>query len=155
MESEPKQKQKRAYKTRNRMSESDKLVRDLNAGYKANRKLIIESMKQCSVGTNSYLAHVKALDKQLLEYAEFRREIGVLPKNVHAETATQFVFKAHVSKGGNVSTVPVSTPAQMQELERAEAREVKRGYADSPEDEAVRAAFDEQFSGGAEQTESK
>jgi hypothetical protein len=152
MEEQAEPQKKRAYKTRNRMSESDKLVRDLDAGYKANRKLIIDSMKECSVGTNSYLSHVKALDKQLLDYAAFRREIGVLPKNIHAETSTEFVFKAHVSKGGNVRTVPVSTPAQMQELDRAEAREVKNGYSDSPEDEAIRAGFDEQF---ALQTESK
>jgi uncharacterized phage protein gp47/JayE len=111
-------------------------------------------MKKCSVGTNSYLSHVKALDKQLLEYAAFRREIGVLPKNVRAETATEFIFKAHVSKGGNVSTVPVSTLAQMQELERSEAREAKIGYADSSEDDAIRARFEEQFADSA-RTESK
>jgi hypothetical protein len=42
----------------------------------------------------------------------------------------------------------------MQELERSEAHEAKIGYADSSEDNAIRASFDEQFSDGA-RTESK
>jgi hypothetical protein len=84
-------KAKRAYKSRGRMSEAEKLMRDLDAGYKHNRKMIEKSMEECSKGTNTYLAHVKALDAQLLEYARFRREIGMLPKSVTSQTTTEYI----------------------------------------------------------------
>lgn len=146
-------KPKRKYRTRNRMSDSEKLIRDLEAGYKANRKLLEKSLAACSIGTNSYLAHLKAMDDQFLKYADFRREIGVIPKNVGSTTEREFIFKAHAAKGGAVNTTRVSTPAQMQEIERAEAKEIKKGQCLSAEDEAIRAGFDEQFSSGAAQSE--
>src|SRR4029077_3079778 len=140
---------KRKYATRGRMSESDKLVRDLDAGYKQSRKLLEKSMAECRPGTNSYLAHLKALDDQLLKFAEFRRTVGIIPKNVQNQTVKSFVFKAHAAKGGSVSTVAVSTPAQMQELERSEAKEMKKGYHSSEQDESVRAQFESDFGDGA------
>jgi hypothetical protein len=148
-------KAKRAYKSRGKMSEAEKLMRDLDAGYKHNRKMIEKSMEECGKGTNTYLAHVKALDAQLLEYARFRREIGMLPKSVAAQTTTQYIFKAHVAKSGNVTTVPVSSAAEMQELERSEEKEMKEGYYKSEEDEAIRARFEAEFGGGAVEPERK
>jgi hypothetical protein len=145
-------KTKRAYKSRGKMSEAEKLMRDLDAGYKHNRKMIEKSMEECGKGTNTYLAHVKALDAQLLEYARFRREIGMLPKSVAAQTTTEYVFKAHVGKGGSVQTTAVNTK-QLHDIELAEAKECKKGMADSPEDEAIRAQFEAQYGDGAVQDE--
>jgi hypothetical protein len=52
-----------------------------------------------------------------------------------------------------VNTTRVSTPAQMQEIERAEVKEIKKGQYLSAEDEAIRAGFEEQFSDGAAPSE--
>ncbi len=153
METEDQKKTEPRKRKRGKLTDADKLIRDLNAGFKANRKLLEQSLAQCSPGTNSYLAHIKALDDQFLKYSEFRREIGVLPKNVGTITEKEFIFKAHASKGGAVNTTRISTPAQMQEIERAEAKEIKKGQYLSAEDEAIRAGFDEQFSVGAAQSE--
>ena len=63
-------------------------------------------------------------------------EMGVLPKNVASQTTTEYIFKAHVGKGGSVQTTPVNRQ-QLTDIERAEAKECKKGMADSPEDEAI------------------
>jgi hypothetical protein len=143
---------KRAYKSRGKMSEAEKLMRDLDAGYKHNRKMIEKSMEECGKGTNTYLAHVKALDAQLLEYARFRREIGMLPKSVASQTTTEYIFKATVGKGGSVQTTAVNAK-QLQDIEHAEEKEYKKGMADSPEDEAIRAQFEAQYGDGAVEEE--
>ncbi len=135
---------KRKYKTRNRMSESEKLMRDVEVNYKTTRKMLLKSLENSNVGTGSYLQHLKALDDQFLKYAEFRREIGLLPKNVASQTATEYVFKAHVGKGGSVQTLPVNSK-QLHDLERAEQREYDSHVASSSEDEAIRAQLEAEF----------
>lgn len=139
-------KPKRPYKTRNRMTESEKLLRDLEANYKSNRKLLLRSLENCRVGTTSYLQHLKALDDQFLKYAEFRRDVGILPKNVGAQTVTEYRFRAIMGKNGSVQTVPVETNQQTLELDRAEEKTARTNAFDSPEDEVIRAQFEEEFS---------
>jgi hypothetical protein len=55
-----------------------------------------------------------------------------------SQTTTEYKFKAHVGKGGSVQTMPVNDK-QLHEIERAEEKEYKKGVADSPVDEAIRA----------------
>ena len=71
-------------------------------------------------------------------------KMGVLPKNVASQTTTIYIFKAHVGQGGSVQTTPVNKQ-QLTDIERAEAKEYKKGMADSPEDEAIRAQFEAQY----------
>jgi hypothetical protein len=139
---------KRRYKTRNRMNESEKLLRDLDANYKSTRKMLLKSLENCNLGTGSYLQHLKALDDQFLKYAEFRRDIGILPKNVASQTVTEYKFRAVTGKGGSVRTVPVHSKQQALELDRAEEKEIKKDIFDSPEDEAIRKQFEEEFPEG-------
>ncbi len=87
-------KPKRTYRTRNRMSQCEKLLRDVDMNSKTTRKMLMKSPENCNVGTGSYLQHLKALDDQFLKYAEFRRDIGLLPKNVASQTTTEYKFKA-------------------------------------------------------------
>ena len=68
-------------------------------------------------------------------------KMGVLPKNVASQTTTQYLFKAHVGQGGSVQTTPANKQ-QLTDIERAEAKEYKKGMGDSPEDEAIRAQFE-------------
>jgi hypothetical protein len=55
-----------------------------------------------------------------------------------SRTTTEYKFKAHVGKGGSVQIMPVNDK-QLHEIERAEEKEYKKGVADSPEDEVIRA----------------
>lgn len=80
--------------------------------------------------------------------------MGVLPKNVQAQTKTAYVFKAHVSKGGGVQTLAVSDK-QLSEMERAEDQEYRNGVFESPEDEATRAQLDVEFGDRAVQAEAQ
>jgi|SRR5271166_2885668 len=138
---------KRAYKQRNKLSDAEKAIAKLDKAHKFVRLDILKALrgKECSPGTNSRLAYLKALQQLEIDYVEQITKMGVLPKNVQAETTTNYVFKAHVAKSGNVTTVAVSSPAEMQELERAEIREMKKGYFASEEDEAIRARFEAEF----------
>ena len=135
-------KPKRKYRTRNRMSNSQKLIRDLEAGYKANRKLLEKSLAACSIGTNSYLAHLKAMDDQFLKYADFRREIGVLPKNVGSTTEREFIFKAHAAKAEPSIRRVSLRPRRCKRLSARRPRK-SEGQCLSAEDEAIRAGFDQ------------
>jgi hypothetical protein len=100
--------------------------------------------KECGPGTNSRLAYLKALQQLEIDYVEQITKMGVLPKNVASQTTTQYIFKAHVGKGGSVQTTSVNKQ-QLHEIERTEAKECAKGMADSPEDEAIRAQFEAQY----------
>lgn len=142
---------KRAYKQRAKLSAAAKAIAKLEKTHKFVRLDILKALrgKECSPGTNSRLAYLKALQQLEIDYVDQITKMGVLPKNVQAQTTTQYVFKAHLGSGGNVSTVPVSTLAEVRELERIESKEMKKGYFMSEEDEAIRAELEAEFGGEA------
>ncbi len=144
----------RAYKQRNKLSAAEKAIAKLDKTHKFVRLDILKALrgKECSPGTNSRLAYLKALQQLEIDYVEQITKMGVLPKNVTSQTTTQYIFKAHVGKGGSVQTTPVNAK-QLQDIERTEAKECKQGMADSPEDEAIRAQFEAQYGDGAVQEE--
>ena len=142
---------KRAYKQRPKLSAAAKAIAKLEKTHKFVRLDILKALraKECSPGTNSRLAYLKALQQLEIDYVDQITKMGVLPKNVQAQTTTQYVFKAHVTSGGSVNTVPVSSAAEVRELERIESKETKKGYFVSEEDEAIRAELEAQFGGEA------
>jgi hypothetical protein len=144
-------KAKRAYKQRAKLSAAAKAIAKLEKTHKFVRLDILKALrgKECSPGTNSRLAYLKALQQLEIDYVDQITKMGVLPKNVQAQTTKQYVFKAHVTSSGNVTTVPVSTPAEVRELERIESKEMKKGYFMSEEDEEIRAELEAQFGGEA------
>jgi hypothetical protein len=97
---------------------------------------------------------LKALQQLEIDYVEQITKMGVLPKNVASQTTTEYIFKAHIGKGGSVQTTSVNTK-QLHDIERAEAKECKKGMADSPEDEAIRAQFEGEYGDGAVEAEKK
>lgn len=144
----------RAYKQRNKLSDAEKAIAKLNKTHKFVRLDILKALrgKECSPGTNSRLAYLKALQQLEIEYVEQITKMGVLPKNVASQTTTQYIFKAHVGQGGSVQTTPVNKQ-QLTDIERAEAKECRKGMADSPEDEAIRAQFEAEYCDSAVQDE--
>jgi hypothetical protein len=99
-------KAKRAYKQRNKLSDAEKAIAKLNKTHKFVRLDILKALRgqECSPGTNSRLAYLKALQQLEIEYVEQITKMGVLPKNVASQTTTQYIFKAHVGQGGSVQT---------------------------------------------------
>ena len=97
------------------------------------KKDILDALKskECSPGTNSRLAYLKALQQLEIEYVEQITKMGVLPKNVASQTTTEYIFKAHVGKGGSVQTTPVNKQ-QLHGIERAEEKECKRAWPTHP-----------------------
>ena len=144
-------KAKRAYKQRAKLSAAAKAIAKLEKTHKFVRLDILKALrgKECSPGTNSRLAYLKALQQLEIDYVDQITKMGVLPKNVQAQTTRQYVFKAHVTSGGNVTTVPVSNAAEVRELERIESKEAEKGYFVSEEDEAIRAELEAAFGGEA------
>ena len=144
----------RAYKQRNKLSDAEKAIAKLNKTHKFVRLDILKALRgeECSPGTNSRLAYLKALQQLEIDYVEQITKMGVLPKNVASQTTTQYIFKAHIGKSGSVQTTPVNKQ-QLHDIERAETTECKKGMADSPEDEAIRAQFQAQYGDGAVQEE--
>jgi hypothetical protein len=150
----PEPKPKRKYKQRLSKSDAEKAISQLQVMHRYVKKDILAALKskECSPGTNSRLAYLKALQQLEIDYVDQITKMGVLPKNVTSQTTTEYIFKAHVSKGGTVQTMPVNNK-QLQDMERAEKREYSKGIADSPEDEAIRAQFEAQYGDGAAQPE--
>jgi hypothetical protein len=140
----------RAYTQRNKLSAAEKAIAKLDKTHKFVRLDILKALRgeECSPGTNSRLAYLKALQQLEIDYVEQITKMGVLPKNVASQTTTEYIFKAHVGKGGSVQTTPVNKQ-QLRDVERAEEKECKKGMADSPEDEAIRAQFETQYGDGA------
>jgi hypothetical protein len=150
----PESKQKRKYKQRLSKTDAEKALTQLEVTHRYVKKDILTALKskECSPGTNSRLAYLKALQQLEIDYVEQITKMGVLPKNVTSQTTTEYIFKAHVSKGGSVQTMPVNNK-QLHEMERAEEKEYKKGVADSPEDEAIRAQFEAEYGDTAVQPE--
>jgi hypothetical protein len=145
---------KRAYKKRMVKTEAEKAITQLEVAHKYAKKDILAALKQkeCSPGTNSRLAYLKALQQLEIDYVQQITAMGLLPKNVQAQTKTAYVFKAHVSKGGGV-TLAVNSKQQLLDITRAEEKEYRKGVANSPEDQAIRAQLEAEYGDRAVQQE--
>ena len=62
-----------------------------------------------------------------IDFAEQMTKMGVLPKNVPAQTKSEYVFKAHVGKGGAVQTLAVDSKQQLLDITRAEEKGIQEG----------------------------
>jgi hypothetical protein len=140
-------KPKRAYKKRMSKTDAQKAITQLEVTHKLVKKDILTALKQkeCRPGTNSRLAYLKALQQLEIDFAEQMTRMGVLPKNVRAQTKTEYIFKAHVGKGGGVQTIAVDSKQQLLDITRSEEKEYRKGVSDSPEDEAIRAQLEAEF----------
>jgi hypothetical protein len=148
---------KRAYKKRMSKTDAEKAVTQLELTHRYARKDILAALKrkECSPGTNSRLAYLKALQQLEIDYVQQITEMGLLPRNVQAQTKTAYVFKAHVGKGGTVQTLTVDSKQRLLDITRAEEKEYEAGAANSPEDEAIRAQLEAEFGDNAAEFQKK
>jgi hypothetical protein len=150
----PESKPKRKYKQRPSKSDAEKALTQLEVTHKYVRKDILAALnqKECRPGTNARLAYLKALQQLEIDFVDQLTKMGTLPKNVAAQTTTEYKFKAHVSKGGGVQTLAVSAK-QLSEMERTEDKECRKGAFESPEDAAIRAQLEAEYGDRAAQPE--
>jgi hypothetical protein len=141
---------KRRYKQRLTKSDADKAITSLIVTHRYVRKDILAALreKECRAGTTARLAYLKALQQLEIDFAEQMVKMGVLPKNVQAQSQTSYKFKAVVGHGGTVQTLAVSDQ-QLDELEKAEAKETRKGVAEEPEDEAIREQLEAEYGSSA------
>ena len=101
------------------------------------KKDILDALKskECSPGTNSRLAYLKALQQLEIDYVDQITKMGVLPKNVASQTTTEDIFRPTSAKADSADQAVKKQ--QLDHIERAERKEYKKGMADSPEDEAM------------------
>jgi hypothetical protein len=136
---------------RKRMSEevTDKdisvVVADLCRHHEYVMTELAKSTKACKAGTPSCLAHLKFQHEAAFKIIEALQSLGVYPKNLGNITKTEFVYKAHVAKGGGVS---VSTIQNDAELKTIEAEEIKQlpGAFETDEDRSIRASLEAEYS---------
>jgi hypothetical protein len=99
------------------------------------------STKETTAGTSNRLKHLTTAMEMRFKLIESLQSLGLLPKNLGNSTKTEFVFKAHVGKGGSVNTSPVTTE-QAVEIERAEFAALP---TTTPEDQAIVDALEQEF----------
>lgn len=120
-------------------------VSDLRRAFENIKAELAKSTKRCQYGTNTWLAHKKFewdLEQGIIARLQ---DLGVLPKNLGNLTKTEFVFKAHVTKGGGVNVTPVESQTELKIIEAKESQFLLGAY-ESDEDKAIRAKFADEFS---------
>lgn len=122
------------------------VVSDIRRTYERFSSELAKSTKACEYGTNTKLAHLKAEMDYQLSVVNALQSLGYYPKNLGNLTKTEFIFKAHVAKGGGVNTVAVESKRELEAIEATEAKMLPGAY-ESDADLAIRAEFDAQFSG--------
>lgn len=121
------------------------VVSDLMRGHELLMTDLAKSKKKCTLGTPAYLNHLKFEQEAQFKVVELLQSLGVYPKNLGNLTKTEFVYKAHVAKGGGVNTTQI---ASEEELKTIEAQEVKMlpGAYETDEDRAIRESLATEFS---------
>lgn len=120
------------------LTDEAKRIKRMRKSYNDARKQIKSAMEQCSAGTQTHLAHIKALNE--LDSKERAEEIalGLSPQNLGAMVATEFLYIAHC---------PV-IPTNRAELEKLLGERMVKACKDlhySDEDEAIRKQLAEDF----------
>jgi hypothetical protein len=121
-----------------KLSEETKRVKRMRKSYNDARKQMKAALAICSIGSNTHLAHIKALAE--LDTKERAEEIalGLSPANLGALVITEFVYVAHVQ----------AMPANRAELEKLLGKQMVKAvdglhYDDA--DEAIREELKQEY----------
>lgn len=118
--------------------EHQKQIQNMRSSYRKARKQLNASLKVCSLGTNSYLANVKAIAELDAKEREEEIRMGLQPANVGTLTKAEFLYIAHTS-------VMPANRAEAEALVRNQMLKDVPKLHYSDEDEAIRKQLDEQF----------
>src|SRR5207302_2578729 len=115
-----------------------------------------QGLVECAAGSTNWLKFTEALQRLDERYREERAARGVDPARLASAVKTKWIFVAHVSSTGNVSTVEVD-PDRAEIViaqERAKVREQLRKL-DSPERRRMIKELEEEFPPDTRQRKSK
>ena len=127
-------------------TESSKLVKELTASYRTNRRLIEDAMTGLPKGTKVYLDHVTALDRLARSHRAELAARGLVPTNLGVGSTPQWVFIARVTSQGAAYTVQIDPQKLDQELRNQKAENAARIAKNiTPEAQAVRHSLDVEF----------
>ena len=121
-----------------KITDEQKRIRRMRRSYNDSRKQIKEAMAKCSVGTNTHLAHIRALSELDSKEREEEIKLGLSPQNLGAMIATEFLYISHV---------PV-LPASREELDRILGKQMIKaceGLHYDEADEEIRRDLEEHF----------
>jgi hypothetical protein len=122
------------------------VITDIRRTYETVSMELQKSLKECANGTMTKLNHLKTQMEFQSKYVEALQSLGFLPKNLGNLTKTQFIFKAHVAKGGGVNTTSVGSKEDLKIIEAEEFKQLPAA-TESEEDKIIRAALEAEFSG--------
>ena len=121
-----------------KLSEETKRIKRMRKSYNDARKQMKAALAICTTGTNTHLAHIKALAE--LDTKERAEEIalGLSPANLGAMVTTEFIYVAHVQ----------AMPANRAELAQLLTKQITKAvdglhYDDA--DEAIREQLQSEF----------
>ena len=120
------------------LSEEQKRIKRMRKSYNDARKQIKAALAILTIGSNTHLAHIRALAE--LDTKERAEEIalGLSPANLGAMTTTEFIYVAHVQ----------AMPANRAELEKLLGKQITKAsdglhYDDA--DEQIRKQLAEEY----------
>ena len=120
------------------LTDEQRRIRRMRKSYNDARKQVKKAMAECSAGTNTHLAHIKALAE--IDANERAEEIalGLSPANLGAVTRTEFLYVAFAN----------SVPTTREELAKVLGTQLAKaceGLAISDEDAATRQKLEEDY----------
>jgi hypothetical protein len=124
------------------------VVSDIMRGQELLRTDLARSKKKCALGTPTYVNHLKFEQECEHKYIELLQSLGVYPKNLGNITRTEFIYKAHVAKGGGVSVSTIQSDAELKTIEAQEVKLLPGAY-ETDEDRNIRSALATEFSDAA------
>ncbi len=92
---------------RESQTESTKLLSELTASYKENRKRLIDALGTLKPGTSVFLQYCRAIEECDRKHREELVVRGLSPENLGANVRPGWKFVAHVSADGTVNCVEV------------------------------------------------
>jgi len=120
------------------------VINDIRRTYETVSLELQKSLKKCADGTMTKLNHLKTQMEFQSKYVEALQSLGFLPKNLGNLTKTQFIFKAHVAKGGGVNTTVVNSTDDLKVIEAEEFKQLPAA-TESEEDRIIRASLEAEF----------
>jgi hypothetical protein len=120
------------------LTDEAKRVKKLHKSYNDARKQIKAAMEPCSPGTNTHLAHIKALSELDSREREEEIALGLMPANLGAMVTTEFIYIAHVQ------AMPANRAELAQLLTKQTTKAVDGLHYDDA-DEAIREQLKQEY----------
>jgi hypothetical protein len=120
------------------LTDEAKRVKKLHKSYNDTRKRMKAALAICSPGSNTHLAHIKALSELDSREREEEIALGLTPANLGALVTTAFLYVAHCP------TVPANR-AELEELLGNRMVKASDGVHYEEADEAIREQLQSEF----------